>query len=102
MNFSNTVSMAAGGGIVAVFIFFATIAIHIVFAIGVYSDAKQGEIEGSKTWFVWPIGWLFAVLVFGPFLAGVYWIIHHSSFGGFDKSAIERIRSRRRKINNES
>ena len=102
MNFSNMVSMAGGGGIVAVFILFATIVIHVLFAIGVYSAAKQGEIEGRKTWFVWPIGWLFSVLILGPFLAGVYWIIHHSTFGGFDKSTLERIRSRRSQINNES
>ncbi|MFW8590472.1 hypothetical protein ACOI22_06715 [Glaciecola sp. 2405UD65-10] len=102
MNFSNTVSMAAGSGIVAVFILFATIVIHILFAMGVYSAAKQGEVDGSKTWFIWPIGWSLAVLVLGPFLAGVYWIIHHSTFGGFDKSKIERIRSRRSQINNGS
>ncbi|MBF7074441.1 hypothetical protein ISG33_13625 [Glaciecola sp. MH2013] len=102
MDFNNSVSIAAGSGIVTMFILFTTIVIHILFAMGVYSAAKQGEIEGSKTWFIWPIDWSFAVLVLGPFFAGIYWIIHHSTLGGFDESAIERIRSRRRQINNES
>jgi len=53
--------------------------VHIMFALGVSEASKRGQ-----TYFVGSMGWTLATLILGPLFAGVYWLIHHSTLGGFD------------------
>ena len=58
--------------------------VHVFFALGVYKFAKAGEVDGKQTWLVTPPIWALTTLILGPFIAGVYWLIHHSSLGRFN------------------
>ena len=51
-----------------------TAAVHISFAVGVFSDATA-----RRTQFVGPVIWSLATLIGGPFVAVAYWVIHLSS-----------------------
>lgn len=60
--------------------FSVTAFVHIAFSVGVYGDAiKQQEQKPLGTAFVGPFFWAIAVLLGGVFVAGVYWLLHHSS-----------------------
>lgn len=52
--------------------------INLMFAIGV-ATAGQGERAIGKTVFVPRWVWVFATLVGGVLVAGIYWAMHHSS-----------------------
>ncbi len=57
----------------------ATVAIHVVFAVGVMGDATDLQKEGASTSLVSPAWWTLATLFGGMFVAALYWVIHHSS-----------------------
>ena len=90
------------GGLIAFLVFSLGIVLHIVFATGVYRLAKMGEVDGYRTWFVGPIYWALCTLLLGPFFSGVYWMIHHSTFGRFSDHALKELRQRKSKFSNES
>lgn len=56
--------------------------IHIAFAIGVYKDAKS-----RVTVLVSPFIWSLTVLFGGVYLAGGYWLIHHSILANKNNAA---------------
>ena len=92
----------ASGGLFATLAIALTFLLHIVFAIGVYKFAKSGEVDGRRTWFVGPMFWALCTLFLGPFFSGVYWVIHHSTLGGFSDHALNELRERKSKFKNES
>jgi hypothetical protein len=54
--------------------------VHLAFAYGVFMDADLMKRRVNRdTRFVSPIVWALGTLVGGIFVAGVYWIIHHST-----------------------
>ncbi|NKB46965.1 MAG: hypothetical protein GKR77_04180 [Legionellales bacterium] len=53
--------------------------LHIIFAGAVAKDAGQLTKLGIKPWLVSGITWAFATLIGGVLIAGLYWIMHHSS-----------------------
>jgi hypothetical protein len=54
--------------------------VHLAFAYGVFMDADLMKRRISRdTRFVSPILWTLGTLLGGIFVAGVYWIIHHST-----------------------
>ena len=53
--------------------------VHTAFALGVHEDAVRVNYGPKGTLFVGPGMWAFATFVMGPFLAAVYWLIHHST-----------------------
>ena len=60
--------------------YFLVALINLMFAIAVYFDAKdlfRKTPEG--TFFVGAIIWALATLLGGVFVAGLYWVIHHST-----------------------
>lgn len=60
--------------------FIFTALVHIAFSAAIYLDAKkQTQYEPSGSVFVGPFIWSLAVLFGGAFVAGLYWLIHHSA-----------------------
>lgn len=55
-----------------------SVIVHIVFGFGVYLDVLGLRKEGRRIFFVTPSIWFFATLIGGVFVAGVYWVLHHS------------------------
>lgn len=57
-----------------------TALIHIAFSFAVLNDANSLKSTNSnKLQFVSPFFWMLAVLFGGVFVAGMYWVIHHST-----------------------
>jgi hypothetical protein len=74
--------MASGGGlawILGLFLFAATVVVHIAFAAGVGAAAKQLAARGESTSLVGPWMWTFATLFGGILVAALYWAVHHST-----------------------
>jgi hypothetical protein len=53
--------------------------LHIIFAGAVAKDAGRLYKLGQRPALVSALTWAFATLVGGPFLAAIYWFIHHSN-----------------------
>jgi hypothetical protein len=53
--------------------------LHIIFAGAVAKDAGQLAKLNVKPWLVSGITWAFATLIGGVWIAGLYWVMHHSS-----------------------
>ena len=69
--------------VIAIGAFVITAVVHLGFAIAVFRDATylrdpRNLCAPRKPIFVGRIIWFLATLVGGVFLAGIYWVIHHS------------------------
>ena len=60
--------------------YFLTVLVNSIFAFAVYFDAKDLSQNNPKgTFFVGAVIWALATLLGGVFVAGLYWVIHHST-----------------------
>ena len=80
MNFNLPPDIAPIGILVVIAFWIAIVIIHIMFAIAVYRDAASLHHIGYGTVFARPFVWCLLELIGGVFLAGIYWVIHHSNF----------------------
>lgn len=63
-----------------VLFWFFTVTVHSVFALGVWGDASWlSKRAGEGPALASPFWWGIATLLGGVFVAGVYWLIHHSA-----------------------
>jgi hypothetical protein len=72
-------SWIAFNGIVSVVVGILLLIVHVQFALAVYEDGLRLNLGPKGTLLVGPGMWGFATFVMGPFLAAVYWLIHHST-----------------------
>jgi len=68
-------------GILTAIYILMVVGVHIVFAMGVGDDASRVR----RTVLVGPGVWSFGTLVGGPFVAGLYWVMHHSTLARKDE-----------------
>ena len=61
-------------GVIAIGAFVIPAVVHLGFAIAVFRDATGSK----KPIFVGGIIWFLATLIGGVFVAGIYWVMHHS------------------------
>lgn len=52
--------------------------VHLAFAVAVWSDAFR-MLHSRRPELVGPFLWFLATLLGGPWSAGLYWILHHST-----------------------
>lgn len=71
---------AAVGMLYAMILGMVTFVIHLLLMIGVYREASDRVLRGRKMWFVGPFAWAFLAMIGGVMTAGVYWVLHHSTF----------------------
>jgi hypothetical protein len=62
-------------------VWFITITVHAVFAVGVWADASSLKRQRAGPILAGPFWWMLATLVGGVVVAGVYWVMHHSILG---------------------
>jgi hypothetical protein len=66
-----------------------TVIIDVAFACAVFRDADLlWQNERRKTFLVGGLVWALATLLGGVFVAGVYWIIHHSTLRAPSRPAV--------------
>lgn len=53
--------------------------VHVSFAIGVVIAIRRGKEQGHAPWFVGTEVWALATLIGGVIVAGIFWLIHHST-----------------------
>lgn len=70
---------AGAVGVVAVVTAALSLVVNILFAIGVYRSARTDEENRSGPVLVGVFGWTLATLLGGPFVAGLYWAMNHST-----------------------
>ena len=66
---------------IALLILIGTIALQILFAMGVRIDAKKRMQRKDRLLLVHPDAWAFLVLITGLIGVGFYWVMHESRFG---------------------
>lgn len=66
---------------VSLSVWIASVVTHVLFAAGVANDARKLRDAGGSTRIVSPAGWAIATFAGGVIVAGIYWLIHRSSFG---------------------
>jgi hypothetical protein len=59
---------------------FIKLILHFIFATGVAKDAGLYIKQQHKTALVSPMIWVLSTLVFGIWVAFIYFLIHHSTF----------------------
>jgi NADH:ubiquinone oxidoreductase subunit 6 (subunit J) len=64
---------------ITVIIFAVSAFVHIVFAAGIYDDARKLRAQGGSTFAVGGWVWAFATLLGGILVALAYWVIHGSA-----------------------
>jgi hypothetical protein len=68
-----------GSAVVDVFQKAPFLLLNAIFGIAVWATAHRTERGGVVLTFLSPFFWGFATLIGGVFVAGLYWLIHHSS-----------------------
>src|SRR5262245_33859721 len=53
--------------------------LHFILAIAVWATARRTQRSGMILTYLSPFFWGLATLIGGVFVAGLYWVIHHSS-----------------------
>ncbi len=57
----------------------ASFAVHVAFALAVWNNAQALREKGAGTALIEPVWWTLATLLGGVFVAGLYWVVHHST-----------------------
>ncbi|RYG70182.1 hypothetical protein EON80_08405 [bacterium] len=77
--FPPTPSITFGLPFVAQLIILLTIIVHLNFAVGVFRDGERLIYDRKFTAFASHWVWAIATALGGVPVAGIYWIIHHST-----------------------
>jgi hypothetical protein len=66
-------------GVGIILFWLATIAVQVAFAVGVWADSSGLRRRHAGPFLAGPFWWAAATLLGGVFVAGLYWVIHHST-----------------------
>lgn len=77
----NIPSQMGGGLMLFVVVGFWVVSaiVHILFALAVSNDARRLTASGRNVVLVSGTVWAWATLLGGAIVAGIYWLVHHSS-----------------------
>jgi hypothetical protein len=53
--------------------------LNVILAVAVWSTARRARRAGTELSYFSPFFWGIATLIGGVFVAGLYWVMHHSS-----------------------
>jgi hypothetical protein len=81
MNVKFDLPITLGGSFPLFFLLFTalTVVVHVGFAISVARDAGQLQRQQAGPLIAGPLLWTLATLLGGVFVAGLYWVVNHSS-----------------------
>jgi len=71
--------LVGGMGLVAVATAALSLLVNILFAVGVYRSGRTDEARLAGPVLVGVFAWTLATLLGGPFVAGLYWAMNHST-----------------------
>ncbi|WP_448572280.1 hypothetical protein [Trichothermofontia sp.] len=78
------ITLSLGSGLATIVPILLTVIVNVLFTIGIAQDVDRVWRRGQDTVLVCPAAWVAATLLGGIYVAGLYWLIHHSMLSPYN------------------